>query len=121
MNSERATQLCKTCGTTLGVIPMPLARRDLAPCRCCRGTSFIRVIPRDTWPQSQRGAQVASPMAVTLGAAPANLERPLGVLEMYVCRACGYVDWYCNDPQAVPIGPEYMTELVEAQGQPPYR
>ncbi len=36
-----------------------------------------------------------------------------GWLEAYVCRACGFVEWYCCDPDKLPIGPEYMTELVD--------
>jgi len=76
------------------------------------------------------GPQVTAPMAVTFGAqehgwlgfgVTADLRRSFGVLEMYVCRKCGYIEWYCSDPQNVPIGPQFMTELVEQPGDGPYR
>ena len=73
------------------------------------------------------GPQVTSPMAVTFGAqvhgghgfnVTSDTRRAFGILEMYVCRDCGYVDWYCTDPKSVPIGPQFMTELVEPEGGP---
>ena len=118
--NEQATRLCATCANALGVIAMPPPRRKLAPCRCCNGLSFIRAIPREV-------AQVTSPMAVTIGAQEDGMwgftiasdpRRAFGLLEMYVCRACGYIEWYCSDPQNVPIGPQFMTELAEHDGGP---
>ncbi len=44
-----------------------------------------------------------------------------GVLEMYICRGCGFTDWYCQDPENIPIGPEYMTEEVDVSGEEPHR
>lgn len=44
-----------------------------------------------------------------------------GSLETYVCKGCGFVEWYCQDPESVPIGPEYMTELVDYDSGTPYR
>lgn len=73
------------------------------------------------------GPQVTSPMAVTFGAQDlgvtitADTRRSFGLLEMYVCRGCGYIEWYCSDPQTVPIGPQFMTELVEQSPDGPYR
>jgi hypothetical protein len=128
--NERATQLCARCATALGVIAMPPPRRVFAPCRCCNGTSFIRAIPREVAPTLQGGSQVTAPMAVTIGGQEggwlgfdvvADPKRTFGLLEMYVCRKCGYIDWYCNDPEAVPVGPQFMTELVEGQQDGPYR
>jgi hypothetical protein len=122
-------QLCAICADNLGVIAMPPARRKFAPCRCCSGTAFVRAIPREVG-MSEKAA-VVSPMAVTFGAQQsgwlnqdvvADVRRVAGVLEMYVCRACGYVEWYCTDPQAIPIGPQFMTELVGVEdGKGPYR
>lgn len=48
-----------------------------------------------------------------------DFDRPAGVLEAHVCRACGFVDWYALDPQEIPIGPEYGTELVGTAPQAP--
>ena len=126
--TELATQLCTTCANNLGVIPMPPARRKLVPCRACNGMSFIRAIPREVAPGEN--AQVTSPMAVTIGGQEqgwlgfgitADTRRAFGLLEMYVCRGCGYVEWYCSDPKSVPVGPQFMTELIEGEGDGPYR
>jgi hypothetical protein len=45
----------------------------------------------------------------------------LGLLELFVCRGCGLVEWYCNDPENLPIGPMYATELVDVRPASPYR
>jgi hypothetical protein len=128
--NERATQLCASCANALGVIAMPPPRRQFAPCRCCNGMSFIRAMPREVAPMLEGGPQVTSPMAVTFGAQEsgwlgmhitADTRRMFGLLEMYVCRACGYVEWYCSDPQNVPVGPQFMTDLVEQSDDGPYR
>ena len=44
-----------------------------------------------------------------------------GVIEGYACRRCGFVEWYCQDPNEIPIGPEYMTEEIDAEGTSPFR
>jgi hypothetical protein len=49
-----------------------------------------------------------------------DMDRPVGLLEAYVCQSCGSVEWFANRPEAIPIGLEYGTELVEAQ-EKPYR
>ncbi len=76
------------------------------------------------------GPQVTSPMAVTFGAQESgwlgmqitsDTRRTFGLLEMYVCRRCGYVEWYCSDPQNIPVGPQFMTDLVEQADGGPYR
>jgi hypothetical protein len=48
---------------------------------------------------------------------PIGPEHARGLLEMYVCRHCGFVEWYCLDPARLPIGPQYMTEIVEYESQ----
>jgi hypothetical protein len=127
---EQATQLCANCATSLGVIPMPPPRRLLVPCRCCNGMSFIRAIPREVAPTLHTQQPVTAPMTVTIGGQEsgwlgmgitADISRAFGLLEIYVCRACGYVEWYCSDPARVPIGPQFMTELIEVGGEGPYR
>ena len=35
-----------------------------------------------------------------------------GVLELYTCRRCGYSEWYAVEPENIPTGPEYKTEVV---------
>jgi hypothetical protein len=52
---------------------------------------------------------------------PATPREGFGVFEAYICRQCGFVDWYCQDPQKIPIGAEYMTEDVDVTSAEPYR
>lgn len=57
---------------------------------------------------------------LAVGAAPIDPSRGIGMLEQYICASCGAVDWYCRNPEAIPIGPRYMTEDVvyESSGTP---
>lgn len=129
--AERQTQLCASCADSLGVIPMPAPRRPKVPCSKCNGLSFVRAVPREVSPMvGNEYRQLASPMAVTfggqhagwLGGINADPRRAFGLLEVYVCRGCGFVEWYCSDPEKIPIGPHFMTESLD-YGAPagPYR
>lgn len=40
------------------------------------------------------------------------VDEPRGKLEAYVCRSCGYVEWYARDPKDIPIADENDTELL---------
>ena len=54
--------------------------------------------------------------------APIDSRKACGYLEQYICRKCGFIEWYCNDPEHIPIGPQYMTELVDYGARDtPYR
>jgi predicted nucleic-acid-binding Zn-ribbon protein len=33
-----------------------------------------------------------------------------GLLEAYVCRACGYTEWYTRDPQSIPADGQIVVE-----------
>jgi hypothetical protein len=48
---------------------------------------------------------------------------PIGVIEAYICRGCGFTELYTRDVDRIPIGPEYATELVDSMpgGEGPYR
>ena len=51
-----------------------------------------------------------------------NPTKPLGIMNIWVCRRCGFVQWFAFEPQKIPIGEEHSTRLVrgsEAEG--PYR
>jgi hypothetical protein len=45
-------------------------------------------------------------------------DAPRGVFIAYICRACGFVDWYALNPGAIPVGPAYGTKLVETHRHP---
>ena len=132
LSSERDRHLamCEPCSTELGVRPLPPPRRPPVPCRCCKSLSFIRAIPREV--STKRGAPMTvtfmyrGPTARVLQPAtttPIDVGRGLGILELYVCKACGLVEWFCIDPEHIAIGPAYMTEEIEydATSTGPYR
>jgi hypothetical protein len=62
-------------------------------------------------------------LALTYGfdAKGPNLELASGELYAMVCRACGFVEWYADHPEQIPIGAKYGTELVGATSSGPYR
>jgi hypothetical protein len=131
----KSFDLCSTCAKRLGVIPMPPPRRPARPCAHCNGLKFTRVIPREysAWGVEKVHEQ-AAPMTLTM--APVVFERFFGgkrlgytdvwngrgQLETYVCAGCGFVEWYCVDPESIPLGPEYMADVVDySQPATPYR
>jgi hypothetical protein len=44
-----------------------------------------------------------------------------GFVETYVCTTCGFVEWYCLNPKSIPLGPEYMADLVTYTTDGPFR
>lgn len=123
---ETSRGVCNECSALNGITSMPAVTRPALPCMRCRGTSFIRALPRElTLDSSIAETNYAKhfPMFVTYqpavtkklfgGYAPAELDPFLGkgLLELYLCRSCGYVEWYCHG--GVPVGPQFMTEIVD--------
>ena len=47
----------------------------------------------------------------------------LGLLETYICRWCGAVEWYCVDVERIPEHPHLMSEAIDydGAGDTPYR
>jgi hypothetical protein len=94
---------------------------------------FVRVVPRELSASIARGIPEAAPMTATLrpdvttrallgtSVAYPSIHGGAGQLEMYICRTCGLVEWHCVDPEAIPIGSEYMTEVVDHSPASPYR
>ncbi|MCA9666407.1 MAG: hypothetical protein KC503_12490 [Myxococcales bacterium] len=128
-------QTCDACARRLGLIPMPPATRRQRPCGACNGQQFIRAILREhsTDRAGELNGQVSAPMYVTYRpdlhegwvmryAKYLAIESAgLGLLEAYICRGCGDVQFRCVDVENIPIGPQYMTELVDVGGDDPYR
>lgn len=54
---------------------------------------------------------------------PIDVGLGLGLLELYICKQCGLVEWFCIDPEHIPIEASYMTEEIdyEATSTGPYR
>jgi len=132
----RPNGLCPACMVEIGVIEMPPARRRPAPCTKCNATRFVRVIPRE-YTVSKGGDWNTPEIApMTLTQLPNSRTKVFGkgnvidapsvgngkgTLETYTCLGCGHVEWYCQDPTEIPIGPEFMSELVDVGADKPYR
>ena len=50
-----------------------------------------------------------------------NPRHPHGPLKTYVCRKCGYVQWFAEGPGDIPVGEEYMTRIIEGPEPGAYR
>ena len=130
-----ATGVCGSCRGKLGIIPMPPSRRRPRPCAHCNAMRFVRVIPREfTATGGDYVHSSVAPMAATVKPqtqakwvfSGRTVDDPTpssgaGQLEMYVCTGCGLVEWHCIDPEAIPIGSEYMTEVVDYSTGSAYR
>ena len=132
-------RVCFQCREKLGITELPPATRRTLPCRCCNGMKFVRAVPREYSTSEYAGQQRVAPMAAAyepnteinrgLFGGPGykvkvpNLidDRAYGIFETYICVACGLVEWFSRAPEDIPIGPEYMTELIEYGGDEPYR
>ncbi len=46
-----------------------------------------------------------------------------GPLAFYMCRQCGYLQWFVEQPESVPVGDEHRTSLVTPKSKkaPAYR
>lgn len=135
-NEPEPNGICNPCMDELGIIEMPPPRRKTAPCLKCNGLKFVRVIPREhsVRPGIDRNQAEIAPMTLTqtpkiehkLLGKGMNVTAPSvvlgdGMLETYTCLACGYVEWWCEEPTEIPIGPEYMSDLVDYSSDTPYR
>lgn len=130
-------QTCRECATRIGLIPMPPSRRPPAPCARCNHMVFIRVIPREhsSSRDGEINAQLSAPMYVTHTPTKyrgwfANTVNELeiekagvGLLETYICKKCGAVEWYCVDVEKIPVHPHLMSEEIDyaKRGEGPYR
>ena len=104
----------------------------------CGGLELIRARMRERTAGalgSDRNVEDFVPFAITYGtseeyasvfafkkvpsAAPDNA-RPFGRLEAWVCRTCGFVEWYAQSPKEIPIAAAHGTELVTVPA-PGYR
>lgn len=48
--------------------------------------------------------------------------KPLGVMNIFVCRRCGFVQWFAFEPDKIPIGDEFTTRMVRGSDPSgPYR
>ena len=128
-------QACQVCATKIGIIPMPPSRRPHAPCTRCNSLQFMRVIPREhtTTRIGDTNTQLSAPLFLTH--APSTYhgffgshvkeieveETGYGLLETFICRKCGLVEWYCHDIERMPAHPHLMSEAIDYESDAPYR
>ncbi|MCA9674287.1 MAG: hypothetical protein KC464_04520, partial [Myxococcales bacterium] len=113
------TGLCEACATNLGFqhATMP-AQRPRLPCARCGGRRIIRIRVRQ---QGGPGLRSASLTHDVRAEGTVDLDRLRGLLEAYTCRRCGFTEWYAQEPEDIPIGPAYGTELIDLDDDGPYR
>ena len=81
-------------------------------CPVCQHNQVIEAVVRDLLEDSAEYKAVTYE-AVNFGNIVPVYERvPHGVLRMYVCRQCGYTQWFADEPQNIPIGEKYLTKIV---------
>jgi hypothetical protein len=127
---QRDRRACDDCARKTGMIVLPPSRRRASPCTKCNHSKLVRAIPRELTlvPDEIDGIASFGPMFATYEIRtpggeiePIHARSGFGVLEAYICTKCGFVEWYCQDPGEIPIGPEYMTEEIDSAGPTPYR
>jgi hypothetical protein len=93
----------------------PTMRRHLC-CPACGGRRIAHALS-----VLDRGDSSSAPLA--LHQPKWWSSKAVGELEAFICRACGYVEWYVKEPATLAPHPEYM-EFVdgpEVGGGGPYR
>jgi len=125
-----ANPMCRDCRASFGLPDRwPESRRLPHRCLRCGHGQFVRALIRERGAGDWYSRRLA-PLAVTFprqkvisvagDSRPLNeldLREPIGLLEVYACRACGFTEWYTLEPDRIPIGPEYATELVDVGEQ----
>jgi hypothetical protein len=97
-------------------------------CALCGHDEIIKAQARDFYgelgerhePMAVTEAKQASFWSGNATNRPAPDQR-IGELAQYVCRSCGYVQWFASEPQRIPIGTTHRTSLVKGTKQGPYR
>jgi hypothetical protein len=130
--AELASQTCVECTRRMGLEAMPPPRRPPIACARCGGFRFIRAVERHVVAEAVFGAARDVNHSLAVAGATWELDRsgqlyggavipdckpairePRGRMSRYICAACGLTETYCDDPATIPIGPEYMTDVVD--------
>lgn len=124
--------LCEDCTRKAGLPPFAPSQRPALPCARCGHAEIVRVRMRERTVVTgqQANEERVAPVAVTFDRAVtykgffskeqvpmpvAETDKPFGLLDAHVCRACGFVEWYAQEPEAIPIGAVFGTALVVAK------
>lgn len=131
----------ESCRANFGLQELPASRRPRRPCERCNHHLIVRCLVRERGATgSKYTASYVAPLQVTFARKvvtkeaffsgkrttevthdPALEQQAVGMLEAYVCQRCGFTEWYTVEPEKIPIGEEYATELIDVGPQDPYR
>jgi hypothetical protein len=118
------TGVCGDCRTVLGIQPMGEPVRPAVPCMRCNAMQFTRVQPR-IYNGPPRPMPITHEPYILSGlfsdTVTGEVKKAFGALEIYICTGCGFIEWYCREPRAIPLGPQYMTDLVDYSPKSEYR
>jgi hypothetical protein len=84
-------------------------------CPLCDHNEIIEAVPAEFSDAGEIVAAVTYDPRWLLQGLGRNSRRPRGVLVIYVCRACGYLQWFAKDPDQIPIDEEHCTRLVKGR------
>lgn len=79
-------------------------------CPLCSHHEIVMTTPREIADDSSLRPIHAH--AHVKGTLVATTER-YGRLSAYVCRACGYTQWFASNPEDIPIGEGHATRLIK--------
>jgi len=85
-------------------------------CPKCGKTKIIVALPGEYGNDSMEHPMTvtAEPRWVLWGRNPNHGH---GILMQYVCRACGFTEWWVDDPEKIPIGEKYKTALLNTESE----
>ena len=94
----------------------------LGTCPICSHNEIVRAVPKG-FPESDGPLSTArlqnQAFGMAFGPTPTKI---FGILNVYLCRSCGFVQWFAIEPDKVPIGEKYDTSLVHGpEPREPYR
>lgn len=78
-------------------------------CALCKHNRVIRCWPID----HGHGANTFNVAAAEARVGLLGNIQQYGLMVAYCCQRCGFVAWFANKPEEIPIGDEYGTSLVE--------
>lgn len=122
---EEGFGVCQTCRHKLGIVPLPPVTRPPVPCTRCNSLQFLRVVPRETSSTGgEYGSEYTAPQFLTYPprgavgiftsyAKPLDIKAGYGLVELFVCRKCGFIEHYCPTVNDVPVHKHLNTEVVD--------
>ena len=120
---ERLRNMCDPCSRDTGVWVQVPDLRPPFPCLRCNHVRFVRAHLRERGATGgDHASEYIAPLAISFATKEAGFfsvrmralpAEPIGIIVAYVCQQCGFTELYTMDPGAIPIGPQYGTDVVE--------